>query len=802
MAVLPVGISGEEAGYQIERSLRFNSADSAYLNRTPASAGNRQVFTQSIWFKRGKLATNQFLGVTVGGSASYGLYFDTNDILNVYVYYTGSVWQGQLITTQVFRDPSAWYHFVLSVDTTQATSTNRIKLYVNGLQITAFSTANYPNQNQNTDFNNTIVHEIGRRSTSNYTDGYCAEINWIDGSALTPTSFGEFNSDTGVWQPKAYTGSYGTQGWFLDFSDNSGTTSTTLGKDSSGNGNNWTPNLFSVTAGKDNDSLVDSPTRYGTDTGAGGEVRGNYCTLNPLANSGVLSNGNLDFAGSGAAYKNAYATITIPSSVKTYIEVTLTNKQANGNNAYCGIDSVYDLSGDAQAVGFYGLDAVYTNGNLWTSINNTITDTSIATANNDVFMFAIDQASQKFWIGRNGTWLSSGNPATGANSLATISATDLYYFRVGAYNANNWTVNFGQRPFAYTAPSGFLSLCTTNLPEPTIADGGEYFNAVLYTGNNSNGNAVTGVGFAPDFIWFKSRSAANGHCLVNRITGVSAGLGSDSTAAEQNPNLASFDSDGFTVNSVVDFSSTNASGNSIVAWNWKANGSGVSNTAGSISSTVSVNTTSGFSIVTYTGNGGSTATIGHGLGTAPNFIVIKNRDSTDGWAVYHSSLGATRYLDFTTSTPTTSTSTWNNTSPTSSVFTINTNSRVNGSSTKHVAYCFAPVAGYSAFGSYTGNGSADGPFVYTGFRPAFVMIKGSSDSDRAWVMLDVKRNTFNVMNLNLYANASDAEATDARADALSNGFKLRGTGTWVNNNSSTYIYAAFAENPFAYSLAR
>jgi hypothetical protein len=363
--------------------------------------------------------------------------------------------------------------------------------------------------------------------------------------------------------------------------------------------------------------------------------------------------------------------------------------------------------------------------------------------------------------------------------------------------------NFGQRPFAYTAPSGFKALCTQNLPTPTIGatsttQADDFFNPVLYTGTGAT-RTVTGVNFAPDFVWIKSRSAAYNNRLYDRVRGVENVLQSNTTAAEASDGggLTAFGSDGFTLGSSV---SQNENGSTFVAWNWKANGAGSSNTAGSITSTVSANTTSGFSIVTYTGTGSGTATIGHGLGVAPSMIIVKFRNTTSNWSIYHASVGNTKRLVFTTAAEETGSGYWNNTTPTSTVFTLGTDLN---QSYDFVAYCFAPVAGYSAFGSYTGNGSSDGPFVFTGFRPRYVLIK-STAGGRGWGIFDSARGTFNVNKLLLEANSSGAEIDSAnyQLDFLSNGFKIRTDNQYMNANGSTYIFAAFAEFPFKYSPAR
>ena len=258
MSVLPVGIGSEAGGYQIERSLRFNSADSAYLSRTPASASNRRTWTYSFWVKRAKLSRQMFLGVYTSGSDVAVIEIESDQI-SWYDYLTSS-YRYEIRTTQVLRDPSAWYHIVFAVDTTQATAGNRFKMYVNGSEVTAFGTSNNPTQNTDLAVNAAIGHYIGSIAGSSYVDAYLTEINFIDGQALTPSSFGETDSITGVWKPKKYAGTYGTNGFYLNFSDNSSNTATTIGKDNSGNGNNWTPNNISVTSGVTYDSMLDVPT--------------------------------------------------------------------------------------------------------------------------------------------------------------------------------------------------------------------------------------------------------------------------------------------------------------------------------------------------------------------------------------------------------------------------------------------------------------------------------------------------------------------------------------------------------------
>jgi hypothetical protein len=797
-------------GYQISRSLRFNSADSAYLNRTPASAGNRRTWTWSAWVKRGAFGAAQELFSAVGllnDSELFGLGLNANDKISV-----GIQTVNVLVTTAVYRDPSAWYHIVFALDTPQATASNRAKLYVNGVQVTTFDTTNYPSQNADLGVNFTSVHGLGFLNLSGffrYLNGYMTEVYFIDGQALTPSSFGETDAQTGVWKPKAYSGSYGTNGFYLNFSDNSNTTSTTLGKDYSGNGNNWTPNNFSVSAGAGNDSLVDTPTPYGVDTGAGGTVRGNYATLNPLnaTPSPSISNGNLYQVSTVSGHMNGSSSTIGITSGKWYAEVVFTRIAGSTDSFFVGLADAAWQADRQDAGGWWGRFWYFSTGycysNAGDKINSNVGASYGATyTQGDVIGVAYDADAGTLVFYKNG--VSQGTAYTGITGAKTIAAS--------CYKDSSITlafdINFGQRPFAYTAPSGFKALCTQNLPTPAVGatsttQAGDYFNPVLYTGNGST-QTIEGFGFQPDLVWFKSRSNAYDHFLFDAVRGVGKTLTSNSTGAENNYStyFPNFTSDGYYIGQTA--TSFNQIGQSFVSWGWKANGAGSSNTAGSITSTVSANTTSGFSIVTYTGNGTNGATVGHGLGVAPSFFVVKERNGSSSWVVYTAVTGNTQFLVLNnTDSAQTASTLWNNTSPTSTVFTVGTSGAVNTNTSTYVAYCFAEVPGYSRFGSYTGNGSSDGPFIFTGFRPAYVLIKCSSNSGLSWVVNDDVRNPSNVTNLSLFPDLSNAENSGGYPiDFTSNGFKIRGTGNDINANGNTYIFAAFAEFPQKYSLAR
>jgi hypothetical protein len=792
--------AGQVGGeYQISRSLRFNSADSAYLSRTPASASNRKTFTISFWVKRSALGATQYIaegGSPDGATTRLMVRFLSTDTLAIS---NGS--SNFFVSSAVYRDVSAWYHIVVAFDTPNATEANRYKIYVNGSQITG--TDNYPSINADTGWNMAQAHSIGRShiDAGSYFNGYITEFYNIDGQALTPSSFGETNETTGVWSPIRYAGSYGTNGFYLNFSDNSGVTSTTLGKDQAGS-NNWTPNNFSVTAGAGNDSLVDTPTQYGTDTGAGGQVRGNYATMNPLDKAGsgstTFSNGNLTIAVGDNA--NPRGTFYVNSG-KWYWEGTV---NAGPSVATIGIAESGFYSGNLFETGSTAKGYVYINdGTKRSSLAGSATAYGNSYTTNDVIGVALDMDAGTVKFYKNGTVQNSGTAA-----YTGLTGNHAPYFQ-GYGGTATWDVNFGQRPFAYPL-SGFKALVTTNLPEPTVVQGDEHFNTVIYTGTGA-ARTIT-VGFQPDFVWLKSRvSAVWYHQLYDVIRAPLKALFSNSTDAESTytDTLTAFTSDGFNLGTDATYNGpVNNNGDTYVSWNWKANGAGVSNGDGTISSTVSVSTTSGFSIVTYTGTGAN-ATVGHGLGVTPTVIIVKRRDTTGNWHIGFDVDGiswnwATDYFLFTTAAK------QNNApsnifrqDPTSSVFSLGSGGDVNGSSGTFVAYCFAGVEGFSKFGSYTGNASTDGPFVYTGFRPAWVMIKRSSAVNN-WVIQDTSRSVYNVSQNNIYADSSGAEASyvSELTDILSNGFKQRGTGISMNGSGSTYIYMAFAENPFKNSLAR
>ena len=796
MSIIQNNLLMTPEGYQISRSVRLRSSASAYFNRTPASSGTRTKATISLWVKRGAISSRTPLVVVRQGATDYFiLEFQSDNTLQA-ISVTSSSTNTQLVTTQVFRDPSAWYHIVFTYDSTVATpNSSSIYLSVNGVKVTALSTATYPSQNTNLYYNiGSVEHDIGKLGNlTTYADCYLTEINSTDGQASAASSFGETDAVTGVWKPKKYAGTYGTNGFYLNFSDNSNNTAATIGKDYSGNGNNWTPNNISVTSGVTYDSMLDTPTPYAD----GGNGRGNYAVLNPInsLSSGItVSGGNLNVVGASASGYGSPATMLLTSG-KWYFEVTAGSVASRYPVIGVQTELTAFLSsgfpGGYTANGFgYGSDGnKYVNNGAGAAFGSTFTS-------GDVIGVAIDIDAGKVWLAKNNTWQASGDPAAGTNAAYSPTAGTPLYPCVGTYNgAGTHSANFGQRPFAYTPPTGFKALNTQNLPDATIKKGNAYFDATTYTGNGTSLTVTNAGAMQPDLLWIKSRSGTNSHWLVDSSRGVSNGLISNSTGAEQTLGLVTaLNSNGFSVAQVSTNDTTNGSSMSLVGWQWKKGA------------------TQGFDIVTYTGNGTSGKTVSHSLGVTPAMIITKSRDSfvNSNWSVYHQSLGATKGLILNlTDAAATSAVYWNNTAPTSTQFTLGSSAQTNNNLSPFIAYLFAEVAGFSKFGSYTGNGSTDGPFVYCGFRPRFVMLK-RTDTTGSWIMWDTSRNTYNQAQNYLLANASDAEANNGggagswNIDCLSNGFKIKSDSAagQINASGGTFIYAAFAENPFKNSLAR
>jgi hypothetical protein len=902
------------------KSLRFNGNgnDDPYLERTVSSASNRRTFTFAAWVKN-DVKTSNHDRIFSAGTSSSNIFDITlsadSEGTHLRIYNKTTTVHTNWNTVNKFRDPAAWFHVVCAIDTTQATQANRVKVYINGTHITDNGTTNtLPSQNAQMAVNDAVTHYIGRSGV--YGDdrfaGYLADIYFIDGSQLEPTSFGAYD-DNGVWQAAAYSGTFGTEGFhLLDFENES-----TLGHDSSGNENDftaynfrtanasggaptvtgtgpgfpaestaianlwdgavanypgdfltaadggvitisWPTAITGVTSiqyysfnGSDRhnvneggwsgnsgsgagyksaysgsainltklqlqkndqasfvkigaikingtilttsnyqsdsdttDIYFDVPTN-GTqsDTGVGGEVSGNYCTWNPLVgrhnDSGqsgtapTFSNGNLNVSGGQTNDRIAGTfNFNVGQSGKYYWEVTFTGTPASSNGA--GVRD-YSAGTSTQVLKFWYYDGSTVDGGPATSFTT-----------GDVLGFALDLSAGTIDCYKN------GGSSVGQMDISSLTSVTPF---VSTNSGVGVVGNFGQRAFAYSAPSGYKALCTTNLPTPTIADGSDYFDAKLWTGDGNTGRDITSYSFSPDWVWIKQRSATRAHALFDTVRGAGKRLQSSSNGAEttHTDQLSAFLSNGFTIE---DKNTVNVSSGTYVGWAWDAGSSTASNTDGSVTAQVRANQSAGFSIVTFTNPSSGAFTVGHGLNAQVALVFMKHRGRAGDWLTWFSGFSKSEYLVLnSTAAKASATEVWGSSAPGSSTFGGKIGVSALAGDTD-VAYCFAPVAGYSAFGSYTGNGSStDGPFVHTGFRPSLIILKPSSRTGN-WTLFDTARDTSNVANSRLHANLTDAEATSNTIDILSNGFKLYRAGLTENSSTETYIYAAFAENPF------
>ena len=743
----------------VANSCIFDSASNVYLSRTPGSAGNRKTFTISFWVKRGRLG-DQAGSSTYGqrifhaadsSSAFFDIKFsgtgDTEGANRLHIReYSSSAEQIEYWTNRTFEDTSKWYHILLAMDTTQSTSGDRIKLYVDGDQITSWYRSNAPSLNFDTLVNATVSQQIGRfvGSTAGNLDAYLAEFNQVDGQALLPASFGLTDTSTGRWIPKALTGiTYGTNGFRLQFG-----TSSALGDDTSGNEND-----FSVTNLVASDQTTDSPTQ-------------NHATLNvnPTASGGTLSEGNLKLVTNNTGYNVKYATLK-PTSGKYYAEFTI----GSGGAAMIGVQDANVLNTATSSYFPYGY------GYGWYEGNGNVYDENVAVVlsgtsytSGDVIAMALDLDNQTLkWYKNNSLAYTVG-----------LNGTDIV-MAVGDYaNADDATItcNFGQKSFTYTPPTGFVALQQDNLPETS--------------------KGITGL------VWIKDRDNAlnwNSYDSSNGIFNRLVLNNTESILATQG-GVTRFLKGGVAVG---DTGNVNNSGATHVSYNWVANnGTTVTNNDGSQTSTVQANPTAGFSVVTYAGTSSGTATIGHGLSSAPQWMIIKNlTDNTRNWFIYHhrfhSSTPQNYYAMFTTAVPQTG-DVFNNTAPTSSVFSIQDagSLNTNGSGKNYVAYCWHEVDGFSKFGKYTGTGSNPGPFIYTGFKVRWLLHK--SNNGASWYLYDSVTQPLNPVLFPIFPDTAAAASSNIQGiDFLSNGFKLRqGNGYGANYPGVDTYYMAFAEHPF------
>ena len=820
------GVIGQPTAQIIDGSLKFNGVNQ-HLTRTFSSGGNRRTFTLSYWIKehgqKGTSPTNNphvlWSGTAVetrGGmvhrgtaGADAGRIYMFNQVSNST---DSAVW-----TNSMHRDFSGWKHVVFKVDSTQGTGTNRVKIYINGVeQDDEYKTT--PSQNFQFQINIAQEHRIGRGIPDDYGNFSLSQYYFIDGQALGPEYFAFTDPLTNTWRPKKYTGTYGTTGFWLpmDNQDN-------FEKDRSGNGNHWTKNNFSGTF-NDPNVLKDSPSgavfggRSQTGITTTSSAPANYCTLNPIDKESnvVLSNGNLDGTASGGD-GNYRGTMRMISG-KFYWEVT----QISGGNY-----STYGIIRDGQLpISELNSDTItYRNDGL-TKKNGVDGSTYNSISGDEVLGIACDCDKNEISYYKN-------NTLQGTLTFTTNMAVEGVY-AYGRWNSGKSAdYNFGQKPFKYAPPQGFLPVnSATTRPNTVISRPDQYVGITTWKGDGNTGRQIRTLSFSPDLVWIKQSSASRAHAWFDTVRGANKRLQSSTTNGEttHTDQMSAFLSNGFTVE---DNNTVNVSDGIYRGFCWKAGGSkntfniddvGYSSAAaagldgGSINPTgASIGTKQGFSIIGYTGTDNTSDTFAHGLSQKPDFALFKNRSQDgDDWISYNStpSLGATKRVKFNTADGSDSqTSQFNDTEPTSSLFTIGTYDNINKLNNNYIAYIWHNVPGLQKFGEFLGDGGSgdDGPFVETGFRPALIWLRPFAGSGIAnnggWYIWDVQNdsnpynddyavnnpgNYFNYGNLN---NGMDSHAM-AGIDILSNGFKLRtDTAGYSNYSGWTYIYCAFADNP-------
>ena len=821
--------SGEvSTGFYSGATSRSVRMQDARLTRTPSSTGNPKKWTFSAWLKRTNLGQSYIFGgspLASGYDGIAAIYFNGSDQLHTYYDTSGSNPYGAVDDgSRLYRDLGSWYHLCWAVD-----AENTIhKIWINN-NLVSTNTGRYP-PNFTYGLNNSGDEMvIGDGSWDSYGspnfNGYMAEINYLDGQYLEPDSFAE--TKNGVWIPlKDPSLTYGTNGFRLQFlATGTSADSSGIGADTSGQGNHFA--LTSLAAG---DVVLDNPEN-------------NFATLNLLDKSGgTFTEGNLRYDTS--SWDMATGTVLLPSG-KWYYEVRVDAYNASANAFSVGIIQTNKIRGSGNS--YYWSHSSWSTssqGYLYGVNVNGTTEYKISAGSatslsshpdivqGSVIGIFIDLESDTTSIKYN---IDGGTPFELFTSMQdvdyTIGVSD-YLAQLtfnfgqdstfsGAETAGGNTDGNGKGDFHTALPSGhtdYLAICSANLSDPTIGpqtdtQADDHFDTILRVGHGSSGGS-TPANFKADWIWEKVRSASYSHYLIDSSRGIVDGstqvLITNTTNLETTGNWYKPPT-----SSSLEFNTNDwASSFSLVDWIWKANGGTTttndasSTSIGTIDSVFQANTTSGFSIVTYTGTG-SAGTIRHGLSVAPSMVIIKSRTgaSVPNWVIGQDQSGFTGQLYFDAGAFSSNSGSFNNTAPTSSVVSINTDSTVNQSTATYVMYCFANVEGYSKIGSWIGNGSTNGTFIHTGFRPAWIMLKRTSDSG-GWQMLDNKRNTFNPVdnyllpNLSLYEIDGSTLSPSIGIDFLSNGFKLRTTENVYNANGNTYIYLAFAEQPFKFSNAR
>ena len=813
----PTAVTANPGTHKIDKTVFLNGS-SDFFTQTFGSSGNRNTYTRSFWIKRSKLGAQQKIFDTGpdGGNNTEALDFDSSDRLQ-WVINDSNATKYNYVTTQVFRDTTAWYHIVCARDTAI------LKIYVNGVEITDFSTSTNTGASNVGRWTHTDQNNIGRYflNANYFLNGYLAEVIQIDGQILTPTSFGGWDAN-GIWKPIDVSGlTFGTNGFYLQFEQTgSGQDASGIGADTSGVGRHW-----AVGGGSpQNNQVIDTPTNTSSDN------EGNYATWNPLKpTSGTFSNGNRtvsisssDKMGVGTVpfdYNDSdgYYMEFVPSDSGTgYVGIIHVDQASMFSDTFTpGSEYRYQFAHGA------GADQINDGGGSESNINAGVTWGA-----GDVVQIAVKGSD--IWFGINNTWVNNGsgagNPSTGANPCftsmgANSTAAVVPYCQASSSGTQTFTLNCGQTSsgFSYTPPTGFKKLNTANLAAPTVTDPRAYWSNTLYIGSRQT-RAVrqcfdsTGTAWTPDFVWIKRRNVTGTkHNLFDSVRGATKHLDTvtNNDQVTTADTLTGFIEGGFSLGPDSSGFGTNVetSGSSYVAWCMKAGGAASSNSNGDLTSSVSAADHGGFSIGTYTGNttSSTTKTVGHGLSRVPSWIIVKKTGTGNdqSWTVFQEDIfnaANDEYIILSQDGAKTNGSSFASTSPNPTVFSAG-NDATNENGSTFVFYAFAKTPGLIASGSYTGNNSStNGTSVVvddgaSGFRPAWLLLKNINDTEN-WVLFDSARSPSNPVDgyLSPNTNSTDTSATGLPLDFTANGFKQRNNSNMTNED--TIIYLAFADQPF------
>ena len=841
-------------GKEIERSLRFDNGDGAHLTRDHAVAGNKKQWTFSCWIKRSNLGGDTFdageMRIFGGDTNASHIFLQSGEVI-AWDMSDGSGTDATLVTNRMIRDHVNWFHLVCALDTDESTANNRMRMYINGVEETAFNTRSNPPENWAINrMNNDGVHALGRRTSAQGSDGmrfdgYMAEIQWVDGQQLDPSYFGYTDTLTGTWRPKRYEGTYGTNGFHLDFSDN--TSTTTLGYDKSGNNNHFTLVNFVK-----QDAVPDSPTN-------------NFATWriqgHPFHSTATkFQRGNLEIetgtSGGGGSLARTPTSSYVVNAGKWYNETW--NIATYSMATVCPVQTMVARANDnTRKIMIFSSD-----GKLY-DYRNASSDSSPSTyaaswTNGDIIgtLIDMDQPTPVCYFSKNGQWANGSgawnqsDPYTSGGGIAMtgdmLTHTDndpafqgfvgFSWSSAGGGTNAKWMTNFGQDGsfanrtgavgqyqdsagignFRYPVPSGALALCSKNLTRTNKKTASEIINpkrhvdCVVYTGAGSGTQDIDSLEFQPDFVWIKGRSSG-WHVLCDSVRGVGKILASNENAVENNSSdsqtaFQAFLPNGFRVGHNGSWYVNGGSGSSSqsqVAWCWKAGGAAVSNSDGTITSQVSANQEAGFSIVTWTGSGAD-ASIGHGLGTKPQVVWVKSRSNNDSWKVWFKGITTSDPYSFQLNDNGANYSgsdKWynspNGNDTTTTTFGVSNDNATNRGSATFVAYCFSARKGYSAFGTYKGNGNINGKFIHTGFKPRIIICKKYSSTDD-WQIWDTERDPHNIGHNRLFPSSAAAESTNvssstSQLEIYGDGFQWRGTSNDTNGDGDSYLYMCWGE---------